>query len=52
MGKRTIMRFIGRCQVTKTERKGKETQVTMKCPGNKKIKVTMAQDLIDHISER
>lgn len=50
MGKRRYIKFFGRCQVIKIEKIGKEAIVNMRCPRNKKIKVTLAQELLDEIN--
>lgn len=47
MGKRTYMKFYGKCQVKKVILRGKNPTITMKCPKSFIKKIKSAQDLIN-----
>ena len=47
MGKRTFIKFLKGCQITKVVRKGKSPRITMKCPKSVLKKLKSAQGYID-----
>ena len=50
MGKRTYIKYIKGCQITRVKRRGRDIRTTIKCPGKKKITKTLsAQDILNDV---